>query len=125
MGEIRKRGSFSGFLPSPSAISLGGPARNFKTLLYFPKCLYYRKLKLRFHPDRLKREINRDLTEIEQKLATKIMQTLNLVLEGNRDGATSALDELRKLIKSYKSEESVDELVDKALTEKLEEIKLK
>ena len=53
------------------------------------------------------------------------MQTLNLIFDDNSTGTMSTLAELRKLIKSYKKEDTVDELVDKALTEKLEEIKLK
>ena len=59
-----------------------------------------RKLQLKFHPDRLKRQLRRDPTAAEQKLGTEAMQVLNSAtdLVGDVAGAPSPWKETESLM---------------------------
>ena len=104
-----------------------------------------RKLWLKYHPDRLGRQLGRDPTDLEKEASTKATQILNRILDmavkepskaperssSNGDVFTT-IKELNELIKKYTGGDDDDcdddDCVDKiaaAITAKLSEIKLR
>lgn len=98
-----------------------------------------RKLRLKYHPDRLGRQLERDPTALEKEASTKATQILNRVLEMVKDpkNATArscssgdvftTIKELNELIRKYESAGDPDDCGDKiaaAITKNLSEIKL-
>ena len=98
-----------------------------------------RKLRLKYHPDRLGRQLAREPTDLEKEAATKATQILNRILDMIKEPSTAPLrhsssgdvfttiEELNILIKKYTGGDT-DECDDKiaaAITAKLSEIRLR
>jgi hypothetical protein len=98
------------------------------------------KLRLKYHPDRLGRQLGRDPTSLEEEASTKATQILNRILDMVKEpskapGRSSSsgdvfttIKELNELIKKYTGAADDDDCDDKiaaAMTAKLSEIKLR
>ncbi|CAB3981540.1 ---NA--- [Paramuricea clavata] len=98
-----------------------------------------RKLRLKYHPDRLGRQLGRDPTELEKKASTKATQILNRILDMVKDPSQApsrssssgdvftTIKELNELIKKYHGgdDDDCDDQIAAAITAKLSEIKLR
>jgi hypothetical protein len=98
-----------------------------------------RKLRLKYHPDRLSRQLERDPTELENKASTKATQILNRILDMVKDPSQAPscssssgdvftiIKELNELIKKYHGgdDDDCDDQIAAAITAKLSEIKLR
>ena len=100
-----------------------------------------RKLRLKYHPDRLGRQLGRDPTSLEKEASTKATQILNRILdmvkepsEAPRRSSSSGdvfttIKELNELIKKYTGaaddDDDCDDKIAAAITAKLSEIKLR
>ncbi|XP_028399305.1 uncharacterized protein LOC114522755 isoform X2 [Dendronephthya gigantea] len=95
------------------------------------------KLRLKFHPDRLGRQLGRDPTDLEKEASTKATQILNRVLDmvknpsdaparsSSNGGVFQIIDELNTLIKKYTGVTGDEDKIAAAITAKLSEIRLK
>jgi hypothetical protein len=98
-----------------------------------------RKLRLKYHPDRLGRQLERDPTELEKKASTKATQILNRILDMAKDPSQApsrssssgdvfaTMKELNELIKKYTGgdDDDCDDQIAAAITAKLSEINLR
>ena len=98
-----------------------------------------RKLRLKFHPDRLGRQLGRDPTDLEKEASTKAAQILNRILDMVKEpqqapGRSSSsgdvfttIKELNEIIKKYTGggDHDEDDKIAAAITAKLSEIKLR
>ena len=100
-----------------------------------------RKLRLKYHPDRLGRQLGRDPTDLEKEASKKATQILNRILEMIKDPPNTApsrndssssdvfktIEELNKLIKKYTGGDAddCDDQIAAAMTAKLSEIRLR
>ncbi|CAB4009645.1 ---NA--- [Paramuricea clavata] len=98
-----------------------------------------KKLQLKYHPDHLRRHLERDPTDLEKEASTKAMQILNRILEMVKEPSKApnhssssgdvftTIKELNELIKTYTDgdDDDCDDKIAAAVTAKLSEIKLR